>query len=146
MTPVVVTGLSAEPIDAAALVARIRRADCGGLVVFEGSTRSPSQGRDVTSLEYEAYEERATAQLDALAREAAARYELGGVVAVHRTGPVPIGQPSVIVAASAGHRAEAFQAARWLIDTIKEQAAIWKKEVFQDGAEWVGVEPGAEGS
>lgn len=137
--PVIVTGVQAEPLDAAALVSKIRRPDCGGLVVFEGSTRSPTDGRNVLRLEYEAFDKRAIAQLDAFAREAAAHWRLGGVVAVHRVGLVPIGEPSVLVAAAAPHRAEAFEAARWLIDTVKAEAAIWKKEIFEGGEAWVGV-------
>jgi molybdopterin synthase catalytic subunit len=137
--PVVITGISPEPIDVAGLVARIRRPDCGGLVVFEGTTRSPSEGRAVLRLDYEAFDKRAIAQLDSFAREAAERWGLGGAIAVHRVGVVPIGEPSVVVAASAKHRAEAFEAARWLIDTVKAEAAIWKKEIFADGEAWVGL-------
>lgn len=137
---IVVTGLHADPLRTGTLVARIRRPDCGGLVMFEGSTRSPSEGRTVVRLAYEAWEERAARQLDAFARESAARWDLGGVVAVHRTGAVPIGEPSVVVAAAAPHRAEAFEAARWLIDVVKAEAAIWKKEIFADGEAWVGID------
>lgn len=136
----IVAGLSSEPLDARALVEKIRRPDCGGLVVFEGTTRSPSDGKTVLRLEYEAYEERAERQLDELAREAVRRWNLGGAVAMHRTGVVPIGEPAVVVAAAAPHRAEAFEAARWLIDTVKERVAVWKKELFEDGARWVGAD------
>jgi len=132
---VIVTGLSAEPLDVAALVARIRRADCG-------TTRSPSDGKDVARLSYEAFERRATEQLDALAREAIARFGVRAVVAMHRTGDVPVGEPSVLVACAAPHRAEAFEAARWLIDSLKRDVAIWKAEAFADGStSWVGAEP-----
>lgn len=144
MNPIVVTAVTGEPIDVAALVASIRRPECGGLVAFEGSTRSPSEGKHVERLEYEAWVDRATKQLDDLARQAADTYGLGGVVAVHRTGVVPIGEPSVLVAASSPHRAQAFEAARWLIDTIKEQASIWKKEIFEDGEAWVNVDFGRD--
>jgi molybdopterin synthase catalytic subunit len=137
--PIVVTGLGVEPLDVRALTDRIRRPDCGAVVVFEGTTRSPSEGRDVLRLEYEAYEERAARQIREFAEEAVARYGLGGVVAVHRTGVVPIGEPSVIVAAAAPHRPEAFEAARALIDRVKDEAAIWKKEIFADGEAWVGL-------
>lgn len=136
----IVTGLSGDPLDVASLVDQIRAPGCGGLVVFEGSTRSPSEGRDVLRLSYEAWDARAQTQLQELATEARARWNLCGVVAVHRTGDVPIGETSVLVAASAPHRAEAFEAARWLIDTLKATVAIWKKEVFADGEAWVGVE------
>jgi molybdopterin synthase catalytic subunit len=83
--------------------------------------------------------ERAARQIRAFAEEAVTRYGLGGVVAVHRTGVVPIGEPSVVVAAAAPHRPEAFEAARALIDRVKDEAAIWKKEVFADGEAWVGL-------
>jgi molybdopterin synthase catalytic subunit len=138
--PMVESGLSAEALDVPALTGRIRRPDCGALVTFEGTTRSPSDGRVVKLLEYEAYEGRATAQLRALAVEATQKWDLGGVVAMHRTGAVPIGEPSVLVACSAPHRGKAFEAARWLIDTIKADVAIWKKEIFEDGEAWVGTD------
>ena len=134
-----VTGLSPDPLDVAALVERITRADCGGVVVFEGRARSPHDGRHVLRLEYEAYEARARAQLQALAREALGRFGLGGVLAVHRVGRVEVGQPAVVVAAAAVHRREAFAAAEDLIDRLKAEVAIWKKEVFGDGARWVGM-------
>lgn len=136
--PILVTGLSAQPLDVAGAVARIRRDDCGGLVAFEGSTRSPDDGAIVQRLDYEAYEERAEKQLDQIAREAVRRFDLGGAVALHRTGAVPPGEPSVLVAAAAPHRAEAFEAARWLIDTIKAEVAVWKKQVTAEGEAWVG--------
>lgn len=144
MTPIIVTAVTPDAIDVAATVARIRRPECGGLVAFEGSTRSPSGGKQVQRLEYEAWTQRAETQLRELAQEAAATFGLGGVVAVHRIGVVPIGEPSVLVAASSPHRAQSFEAARWLIDTIKEQAAIWKKEIFDDGEAWVGVDAGRD--
>jgi molybdopterin synthase catalytic subunit len=138
--PTIVTALRAEPLDVAALIRQIWRADCGAVVTFEGTTRSPNEGREVKVLEYEAYEGRAEKQLRALAGEAAATFGLGGVVAVHRTGVVPIGEPSVVVSVAAAHRTEAFEGARWLIDRIKADVAIWKKEIFADGEAWVGVE------
>lgn len=137
MTPVVVTGISSEPLDVRGLVYQIRRADCGGLVVFEGTARSPNEGREVEYLEYEAFEERVAAQLDAFARDVAREYGCGGVVAVHRVGRVAPAEPAVVVAVAAGHRDEAFTAARALIDRVKAEAYIWKKEVFADGSEWV---------
>ncbi|GAC1420155.1 MAG: molybdenum cofactor biosynthesis protein MoaE [Actinomycetota bacterium] len=138
MKPIILSGLTADPIDVGALVQQIRREDCGGLVVFEGSTRTPSEnGEPVTRLDYEAYESRASEQLNALAGQAAQRFALGGVIAIHRTGPVPAGSPSVVVAAAAPHRAEAFEAARWLIDTLKAEVSIWKKEVREGGEAWV---------
>ena len=144
--PVVVTGLSESPLDVAALVAPIRSLECGAVVAFEGTTRATTAGRSVLRLEYEAHDERARAQLKALAEEVAARHSLVGVVAVHRTGAVPPGQPAVGVAAAAPHRAEAFAAAASLIDRLKAEVAIWKKEVWAGGgSNWVGLadEPAA---
>jgi molybdopterin synthase catalytic subunit len=138
--PVIVTALSGGPLDVVSLIKQIWRTDCGAVVTFEGTTRSPSEGREVRLLEYEAYEDRASKQLRALAEEAVERFGLGGVVAVHRTGVVPIGQPSVVVSCAAQHRGEAFEGARWLIDRIKSDAAIWKKEIFEGGERWVGAE------
>lgn len=137
MTPVIVAGIAREALDVAALVARIRRDDCGGLVVFEGTTRSPDEDREVRYLDYEAYEEQAAIQLERFAAEAADRYGLGGVVAVHRVGRVLPSEPSVLVAASAPHRAEAFDAVRSLIDRIKAEAYVWKREVTDSGGVWV---------
>ena len=138
--PTIVTGLSDGPLDVVGLIKKIWRADCGAVVTFEGTTRSPNEGREVRLLEYEAYDERAEKQLRAFAEETVAEFGLGGVVAVHRTGVVPIGEPSVVVACAAAHRAEAFEGARKVIDRIKADAAIWKKEVFDDGDAWVGVD------
>jgi molybdopterin synthase catalytic subunit len=139
-TPVVVVALSEEPLDVSGLIRQIVRDDCGAIVTFEGTTRSPNEGRDVRLLEYEAYEERALRQLREMAGEAVELFDLGGVVAAHRTGVVPVGQVSVVVSVVAAHRDRAFEGARWLIDRIKADAAIWKKEVFDDGEAWVGVD------
>ncbi len=138
--PIIVTMLSAQQLDIVGLIRQIWREDCGAIVTFEGTTRSPSDGKVVRLLEYEAYEERAAAQLKELANEAADTFGLGGVVAAHRTGIVPVGEVSVVVSAVAEHRDQAFEGARWLIDRIKADAAIWKKEVFEDGERWVGVD------
>jgi molybdopterin synthase catalytic subunit len=138
--PIVVTMLSAQPLDIVGLIRRIWRDDCGAIVTFEGTTRSPSDGKVVRLLEYEAYEERAAAQLKELADEAARTFGLGGVVAAHRTGVVPVGEVSVVVSCVAAHRDQAFDGARWLIDRIKADAAIWKKEIFEDGERWVGAD------
>jgi molybdopterin synthase catalytic subunit len=137
LNPIIVSGIEREPLDVAALVVKIRRPDCGGLVVFEGATRTPDEGRVIRHLDYEAYEEKAAGQLERFAIEAAERFGLGGVVAVHRVGRVMPSEPSVIVAAAAPHRAEAFAAARALIDRIKAEAYVWKKEVTGTGETWV---------
>jgi len=112
----------------------------GGIVVFEGVTRSendPQHGA-LRRLEYEAYESMARRQLEQLAVEAADRFGAGRTAIVHRLGPVQPGETSVIIAVACGHRAEAFDACRWLIDALKKDVPIWKKDVFEDGTvRWV---------
>lgn len=135
--PVVVSGLSAEPLLSRDLVDAIRRDDCGGLVVFEGTTRTPNHGHDVLFLDYEAWEDRTPGQLSAICAEVAEAHGLGGVVGMHRIGRVDVGEPAVVVAAAAAHRDAAFAGARDLIDRIKAEAWIWKKEHRSDGEVWV---------
>jgi molybdopterin converting factor subunit 1 len=117
-----------EPLDAGALAVAVRDPRAGAVVVFEGVTR------DVPSLEYEAYAEMAEARLRTIAEEEGARHGLCAVAVEHRTGTVPLSEPSVVVAASAPHRAEAFAGARAVIDRVKAEAPIWKVEVTDDGA------------
>ena len=136
-TPTVVAGLRAETIDVVALVEQVRRDDCGGLVVFEGTTRTPNHGHEVLTLDYEAWEDRTPGQLHAIVAEVASAHGLRAAVGVHRTGSVPVGGTAVVVVAVAPHRDAAFAGARELIDRIKAEAWIWKKEVRADGEVWV---------
>jgi molybdopterin synthase catalytic subunit len=131
--------LTGEPLSLDAAFHAVLRPDCGGTALFVGTTRSPNQGRDVDELEYEAYAEAAEPELERIGREAAARHGLGAVYLAHRVGVVPAAEPSVIVAASAPHRAEAFAGCRELIDELKRTAPIWKKERWAGGGRWVGV-------
>jgi molybdopterin synthase catalytic subunit len=112
----------------------------GGIVTFEGVTRAdldPEHG-PVVRLEYEAYSEMAQRQLERLAEQAQSRWSLGRVVIIHRLGAVSPGEASVVIGVAAGHRAEAFEACRWLIDTLKKDVPIWKKDVYADGfTRWV---------
>ena len=119
--------VTADPLDIRALAAAVRDPRAGAVVVFEGVTR------EVPELEYEAYAEMALEKLRAIAAEEAGRHGLCAVAIEHRVGTVPLGEPSVIVAASAPHRGEAFAGARALIDRVKAEAPIWKVEV--DGAD-----------
>lgn len=114
------------------------RADCGAQVVFTGTVRDHAEGRAGVSLvEYEAYAEQVEPRLSQLAAEARRRWPaLGRLVLLHRIGELAVGECSVVVVASAPHRAEAFEAARWCIDTLKETAPIWKREVWDGGAGW----------
>ena len=125
--------LTSEPLSLDAAFRAVLDPACGGTALFVGTTRSPNEGREVTELEYEAYAELAEPEMERVARKAAATNGLGAVYLAHRTGVVAAGEPSVIVAASAPHRAEAFNAARALIDRVKAEAPIWKVEVGESG-------------
>ena len=105
----------------------------GAVVVFAGVVRDSSDSVEVTALEYESYEAMALARMTEIGEEAAARWRLGAVLLRHRTGRLEVGETSVIVAASAPHRREAFEACMFCIDSLKTSAAIWKKEIFADG-------------
>ena len=112
----------------------------GGVAVFLGTTRAErnSAGRERIALDDEAYVDMAGSQLSDLAARARARWPVLRLVMLHSTGRVPVGEPSVLIAVSTPHRAEAFEACRWLIDTLKTEAAIWKKEIWSDGSgSWV---------
>lgn len=108
----------------------------GGIALFLGTTREESGDRDwkLIALDYEAYEPMALEQFADLARQARRRWPVVKLVILHRSGRVPVGRPSVLIAVSTPHRNEAFEACRWLIDTLKAQATIWKKEIWSDGA------------
>jgi molybdopterin synthase catalytic subunit len=129
--PVRLVVVSAQPPDLAAVAAAVRDARAGAIACFEGVTR------DVEALDYEAYAEMALAKLRAIGEEEATRHGLCAVALVHRTGRVPLGEPSVIVAASAPHRGEAFAGARALIDRVKAEAPIWKVELSGAGRQRV---------
>jgi molybdopterin synthase catalytic subunit len=121
--------VTAAPLDLATLAAAVRDPRAGAVVCFEGVTR------EVPSLEYEAYAEMAEPKLRAIAEEEAARHGLCAVAVQHRVGTVALSEPSVIVAASAAHRGEAFAGARAVIDRVKAEAPIWKVEVEADGTQ-----------
>ncbi|CDH60344.1 molybdopterin synthase catalytic subunit-like [Lichtheimia corymbifera JMRC:FSU:9682] len=110
----------------------------GAIVTFSGCTRDTFQGKRVLRLEYEAYEPMAIKVLKELIAEARGKWDLTHVAIYHRTGVVPVSQVSVIIAVSSAHRAEAFRASEYLIDTLKERCPIWKKEVYEDGSVWKG--------
>lgn len=111
---------------------------CGALVVFAGMVRDHADGRPgVSSLEYEAYEEQVGPRLAAVAAQARERWpDLGRLVMLHRVGLLAVGETSVLVVASAPHRGEAFDAARWCIDTVKTTLPIWKRERWEGGQDW----------
>jgi len=125
-----------EGIDAAAIADEIKRGEDGACVVFEGVVRNHSRGRRTLFLEYEAYEAMALKELDSLSGEALRQFQIRDAVVVHRLGRLEIGETSVLIVVTAAHRAAAFDACRWLIDTLKKTVPIWKKEHFEDGAVW----------
>jgi molybdopterin synthase catalytic subunit len=129
-----------SPIDIADSIEQSATDQAGGIAVFLGVTRAERDdaGRDLVALDYEAYEAMAAEQLRQLAGQARARWHIERLVLLHRLGRVAVGEPSVLIAVAAAHRGEAFAACQWLIDTLKADAAIWKKEVWNDGAHsWV---------
>lgn len=128
--------LGREPIDSAALVRHVRTDSDGAVVTFDGCVRDNSHGRRTLYLEYEAYESMAVAKLNEIAAEMHARFAIDRVGIAHRLGRLEIGETSVFIAISAAHRAAAFDACRFAIDTLKRTVPIWKKEYFADGAVW----------
>jgi molybdopterin synthase catalytic subunit/molybdopterin converting factor small subunit len=135
------TYLTHEAIDAEKLIAAIKQGSDGAVVVFDGIVRDNTRGRRTLHLDYEAYEEMASAQIAELARQAIARFDVRGVTLVHRLGRLQIGETSVLIVVASAHRAAAFEACRWLIDTLKKTVPIWKKETFADGVVWTDGEP-----
>lgn len=130
-----------EPIHAQGVIDRIKHRDDGAAVVFEGVVRNQTRGRKTLYLDYEAYEGMALQQMESLAQEALKQFQVREVALVHRLGRLEIGETSVLVVVASAHRAAAFDACRWLIDTLKRTVPIWKKEYFEDGAVWADGEP-----
>jgi molybdopterin synthase catalytic subunit len=134
-----VIGLKSTPLDVSAAIGAAGDDDSGAIAVFLGTTRrDEAAGRKVIALDYEAYGEMAEAQMHRLAEEARRRWRISRIVMLHRVGRVDVGQPSVLIAVSTPHRAEAFEACRFLIDSVKGEATIWKKEIWSDqSSTWV---------
>lgn len=130
--------LTTEPLDVTRAHDWAVRPDCGAVVVFTGTVRDHAEGRtDVVALTYEAYEEQAVPRLEAIADEVQRRWpSVGRIAALHRLGRLALGEVSVLVAVSAGHRPEAFEAARYAIDALKASVPIWKQEHWTGGDDW----------
>jgi molybdopterin synthase catalytic subunit len=126
-----------EPLDRNALVAAITHPSVGGIVVFEGIVRDNARGKQVRYLEYDVYPEMAIQQIRAIITEAEKRWGVNRIAVAHRIGRLEIGETSVVVVVATPHRAEAFDACRYIIDTLKTTVPIWKKEVATNGEEWV---------
>ena len=130
-----------QRIETASVLERIKRPEDGAAAVFEGIVRNNTRGRRTLYLEYEAYEDMALKQMEELAERALADFKIRDVAIVHRLGRLEIGETSVLIVVASAHRAAAFDACRWLIDTLKRTVPIWKKEHFEDGAVWADGEP-----
>lgn len=130
--------LTREAIDESALIAHVRSAQAGAIVLFVGTTREFTAGRQTAALEYDGYEAMAAKKLAEIEAQARERWPLVECAIVHRLGHVPLAETSVAIAVSSPHRAVAFEAGKWLIDTLKEVVPIWKQEQYTDGTtEWV---------
>ncbi|MDF1800363.1 MAG: molybdenum cofactor biosynthesis protein MoaE [Planctomycetota bacterium] len=145
--------LAAEPLDVAGLGARVAHPSCGAVITFLGVTRDRNRGEDVTQLDYEAFEAMAGPEMGRIFERcrqtfgpASAPLESGEpdrelalrMLCVHRTGRVPVGEPSVLIAVASPHRDAAFLAARFLIDELKQSLPVWKKEHYEAGHHWIG--------
>src|ERR1700751_2845956 len=130
-----------RPIATQPVLNKIKLAEDGAAVVFEGVVRNNTRGRQTLYLDYEAYEEMALNQMEELAEQAIAKFGVRDVGLLHRLGRLELGETSVLIVVASAHRAAAFEACRWLIDTLKRTVPIWKKEYFVDGAVWADGEP-----
>jgi molybdopterin synthase catalytic subunit/molybdopterin converting factor small subunit len=130
--------LSADPLSLDAVVDEVRSERAGAIATFVGTTRVESRGRAVEHLDYEAYEGMAENVMAEIAAALKQRYDLCEIAIHHRTGRVDIGEASVVIAVSAPHRQHALAACKDVIDTLKEQVPLWKKEVYEGGEEWIG--------
>jgi molybdopterin synthase catalytic subunit len=133
-----------EPIDPRPLIQRVRAPEDGAIVTFDGFVRNQSHNRATLYLDYEAYEAMALAKMREIGAQLHEKHRIHRVAIVHRLGRLEIGETSVFIAVSAPHRAAAFDACRFAIDTLKRTVPIWKKEVFADGEAWVTPQTGTE--
>ena len=129
--------LTREPLNRDTLIGAVSHPGVGGIVVFEGVVRDNARGKQIRYLEYEVYPEMAEQQIRTIFAEAERRWGVERVAVAHRFGRLEIGEASVIIVVAAPHRAEAFDACRYIIDTLKTTVPIWKKEVASNGEEWI---------
>lgn len=135
------TAVTQSPLDILNIRSAVTDPNSGGVVIFEGCTRNNHDGKLVQSLTYEAYSSMAEAELKLIREEAIKKYNLNNCIIHHRLGTVPLTETALIVACSATHRHEAFEAAMWIIDIIKEKVPIWKYETYNDSTKlWVDSE------
>ncbi|PQA60488.1 molybdenum cofactor biosynthesis protein MoaE [Siphonobacter curvatus] len=130
-----------QPIDIAACIDAVQAERAGAVDVFIGTVRNHNQSKDVVRLEFETFDSMAVKKMKELAEEASRRWPVEKVAMVHRKGVLSIGDVAVVIAVSTPHRNDAFEACRWLIDTLKQVVPIWKKEIYENGEEWLEAHP-----
>jgi len=133
--------ISAQPLHIQSCIDWIMSPESGGIDIFIGTVRNATKGKTVVRLEFEAYEKMALAEMEKIAVQAGEKWPVQKLLLHHRTGVLAVGEVPVIIAVSAAHRAAAFEACRYVIDTLKETVPIWKKEIFEDGEVWVAAHP-----
>ena len=133
--------LTREPIATQQITDALKADEDGAVCVFDGVVRNNTRGRKTLFLDYSAYEEMALGQMNELAAKAIVDFKVRDVALAHRLGKLEIGETSVLIVVASAHRGAAFEACRWLIDTLKKTVPIWKKEHFVDGAVWADGEP-----
>jgi len=131
--------ITEKPIDVDKLLDYVSDQSSGASVLFTGTIRDHNEQDKVSKLHYEAYQEMAEKILQGIENEVHTKWKINKFIAIHRTGTLKVGEVSVVVAVSSGHRKEAFEACKFGIDSIKEKAPIWKKEYANSGSEWLGV-------
>ena len=133
--------ISSASLDVQSCIAWAITPEAGGIDVFIGTVRNMTKGKSVVRLEFEAYESMALKEMEKIAAYALTKWPVHKILIHHRTGVLAVGEIPVIIVVSAAHRGAAFEACRYAIDTLKETAPIWKKEVFEDGEHWVAAHP-----
>jgi molybdopterin synthase catalytic subunit len=133
--------ISAQPLNIQSCIDWVMSPQSGGIDVFIGTVRDVTRGKTVIQLEFEAYEPMAIKEMQKIAEEAFEKWPVQKLLIHHRTGILPVGEVPVIIAVSCAHRDAAFEACRYVIDTLKQTVPIWKKEIFEDGEVWVAAHP-----
>lgn len=130
-----------HPLNVQACIDLAASGGAGAIDIFIGTVRDNTQARRVVRLEYEAYAPMAISEMRRIAQQACEKWQIQGIAIHHRVGVLGIGDAAVVIAVSTPHRAEAFEACKWVIDTLKQTVPIWKKEIFEDGEVWVAAHP-----
>ncbi len=133
--------LDTQPLDIKLAIDFVRDEAAGGIDVFVGTVRNATKGKKVVGLEFEAYEKMAISELEKIVEDSKKRWSINKVAILHAIGKKQIGDDAVVIAVSSAHRNVAFQACRYIIDTLKKTVPIWKKEIFEDGDVWVNAHP-----